>query len=859
MSTATRRATAAGAGGGDAMEMEALDFDSLLAGSQKLTSHIRKDGLPLTQQNLWEIEAASKKLGESAQTLAHGGTSAAEQSALRLLSTRNFDAEQLGTEVTSMQLQATYEPLEPLGETDIDGYLAHHHDMIVVTAVQEANKAAQDMALLQQKEWEWDDWRRGKQLLMEDMGHKAGHWGVRDPSYREGRSAAGGVLNGVGGAVAKLAGAEGIRPPSPMPATSLQSQLTHEMRWHADVVRQLNTSELTGRGGDTQPQPVALFCKVAETLVPAGAFGGPASMYARAWRLLWHIVEDSGKGNGSVQAKGEEARVNRYARGTHNYLSELSQEMVRRSVDTAAARGQLRDPPGRSHTAGLEAYTHAYVQLQRVLNQLPPGCEQPVYKGESLWAQVYWCVRCGGIDEAQAVCEGALKDAVADTALQGVKALLAGECDDATEAAARREYERLVAKSSFDSAAAGGGRDINLYKQLLLNLLLGAEAKHSAYHALQWTIEDYMWFKLWFVLEPHPAQGEGLRDLQAKIADWGPGHFDEDRRKPFAYVNVLLMSLQFTEAIKYLWQAGLVIQAVHFSIALKCHGILESPPPPAAAAEAGALVLRGSDQQQYSEDMSEEAHAEFSFPRLITLYTQRIQASDPEVAVEYLLRIKQGGENAAFVAAIQRLLLETRHYSILAGEIGSNGQRTMGGTLDVYLPPREVQVILEQTARRADAQGMAADAISLYGLAGAYAQVLHLLNAQLGSVLVPPNPARKAWEDLAMTFYEKHLKDGQTYVQEQLKDEPKVGVTFQMLLNLLLFFDHCDGSKWSDALSLLDSLALLPKNEESLTLAVESYSQLDEAVRSVFADIVLRAMDCMYHLHADVKRQWYIM
>ena len=40
--------------------------------------------------------------------------------------------------MSSIELNTSYEPLEPLGETNIDGYLQHHHDMIVVTVIEEA-------------------------------------------------------------------------------------------------------------------------------------------------------------------------------------------------------------------------------------------------------------------------------------------------------------------------------------------------------------------------------------------------------------------------------------------------------------------------------------------------------------------------------------------------------------------------------------------------------------------------------------------------------------------------------------------------------------------------------------------------
>ena len=42
---------------------------------------------------------------------------------------RGFDAEKLSHELNAIELKASYEPLEPLGDTDIEGYLSHHHEI----------------------------------------------------------------------------------------------------------------------------------------------------------------------------------------------------------------------------------------------------------------------------------------------------------------------------------------------------------------------------------------------------------------------------------------------------------------------------------------------------------------------------------------------------------------------------------------------------------------------------------------------------------------------------------------------------------------------------------------------------------
>ncbi len=71
-----------------------------------------------------------------------------------------------------------------------------------------------------------------------------------------------------------------------------------------------------------------------------------------------------------------------------------------------------------------------------------------------------------------------------------------------------------------------------------------------------------------------------------------------------------------------------------------------------------------------------------------------------QAALEYILRLlistpEMPGKSdfqssVSFQVAAERLLLDSRQYSVLAGDIGSDGYRTPSGALDNYLPQEEV-------------------------------------------------------------------------------------------------------------------------------------------------------------------------
>ncbi len=71
-----------------------------------------------------------------------------------------------------------------------------------------------------------------------------------------------------------------------------------------------------------------------------------------------------------------------------------------------------------------------------------------------------------------------------------------------------------------------------------------------------------------------------------------------------------------------------------------------------------------------------------------------------QAALEYILRLlistpEMPGKSdfqssVSFQVAAEQLLLDSRQYSVLAGDIGSDGYRTPSGALDSYLPQEEV-------------------------------------------------------------------------------------------------------------------------------------------------------------------------
>ena len=151
--------------------------------------------------------------------------------------------------------------------------------------------------------------------------------------------------------------------------------------------------------------------------------------------------------------------------------------------------------------------------------------------------------------------------------------------------------------------------------------------------------------------------------------------------------------------------------------------------------------------------------------------------------------------------------------------------------------------------------------IYLYQLAGRYADVITELMNQLSELAVPPRHAsqRAFWKDMAMSFFNKHLKRGTGPVVLLLEEEEQLGLVkaFETLLSLCGFFDLVSEGKFRDALSLVDSMDIVPKTTEDVQRLVFRVKELDSCLRKGLDALLLQTMECTYQVylrHKDEKR-----
>ena len=137
--------------------------------------------------------------------------------------------------------------------------------------------------------------------------------------------------------------------------------------------------------------------------------------------------------------------------------------------------------------------------------------------------------------------------------------------------------------------------------------------------------------------------------------------------------------------------------------------------------------------------------------------------------------------------------------------------------------------------------------------------MLRLLNRELASRLVDgevEDAARRRLKSTAMEFQAHHLVNGRTHVVEVLEkdDNRSIGDTFQLILNLVSFFDKCRARQWDAAWRELDALNLLPKEDGEIAMKVDFvHGKLDGSLKQNYHQVVLFGMESLFELHGHLK------
>ncbi|KAL2753668.1 hypothetical protein ACRALDRAFT_1082833 [Sodiomyces alcalophilus JCM 7366] len=392
----------------------------------------------------------------------------------------------------------------------------------------------------------------------------------------------------------------------------------------------------------------------------------------------------------------------------------------------------------------------AYIRLRSARKDLvPDNTELQQAKGEYVWAIVFYLLRSGHVSEAaQFVNDHASIFRSIDRTFQGYLNNYAASEDRRLK---RSLQERCNAEFT-QRVRNAPEHSIDPFRMACYKIIGRCDLNNRNLDGLNTDISDWIWLQFNLAREGDrslevASEAYGLAELQAGIKEIGNKHFpkassassaatSDDNSGSFGmFFYLQVLSGMFEEAVAYLYPFSYV-DAVHFAVGLEYYALLRPSDPLTAMNDLRSLNSRGLVQ--------------INFGRMLGFYTRDFRAGDVVSAVDYLTLIclnmdlpGEGGRRHANLCweALRELVLETREFSKLIGDIRPDGQRIRGIIEDrgplIGLTEEDdfVNTVTMQAANYAEENGRTTDAVLLYHLAGEYDTVVSIVSRALSEAI----------------------------------------------------------------------------------------------------------------------------
>ncbi|KAJ3219762.1 hypothetical protein HDU67_009574 [Dinochytrium kinnereticum] len=769
------------------------DLNQIYEQSRRLTAHIVTPGnIPQLERGLDQIAAQTRKLstksaraGDGSAFRASAGeggpvsTGQIDSRTAYLLANRGFDADKVSATLSMIDPAATFEPVEGLYDTDIEGYLKLEHEHIIMTAIDESRAQTLKDCDERFERTLHRDWEKAKKRIFEELGQhqqKLTQKGLRSP----GRP----LLGRQGGPTPSSVG--GLVGGQSQQGSSVSMQMLTRNKNYSQVVDTLNKSRL-----EKKPfEPIQAFFNVAQKL-DRGDVGHQSLM--KCWKLLYFTFIDQGlkHGPGGTNRK-KHIRELEFAKaykaqeegngmsedavqfrkmviaGGKEFLHENHWEFIQQVVTNNKVQvGGLPDP-----NVVIDAYID--LKYQRYGSWQPQhGLE--IVEGRAVWAHIYYLLRSGLKMEA-------LQYA------RSVSARLEGSPDsrfflyfrefleDGRLSSAHRNEVIDAWNSRIRnglSVDASGRPRCDPFKATLYKIIGRCEMTTKTIKNVDVmpSVEDYIWLQLMLIQEDYRSDDLlqdrfTLRDMARTILRFGAAHFSPQNQTPHVYFLVLLLCGEYERAIAHIISHEVfTVEAIHFAIAVAYYGALRVPDSPHMI-DIGYELLSIRAAEMTSLGSIEIAY--FQFERMLHQYARQFFQTDPVDALHYLTlisifgrdypsgsasamnRSEGGASGRAYIEATQahvrELLLDSGIPEKLIGESKSNADsdgvirvrgeiEKLGPLFGVETHSELLQYIVRPAAEEADRQGRLTEAVRLFNYSEEYDTVVGILCKQLGDSL----------------------------------------------------------------------------------------------------------------------------
>ena len=426
-------------------------------------------------------------------------------------------------------------------------------------------------------------------------------------------------------------------------------------------------------------------------------------------------------------AKGPSDIRSRIINGSRSYL----EKAYFSQVETTVVKN-----PREANVGGVPtslAKVKGYARVRAARRELGPDLEilQKV-NDDYCWVLLFYLLRCGLVQDALAYVEEnhsvfrnldrrftSYFRAYATSPERRLPPNLQGDINN--------EYAQKTRNAPEDS--------MDPYRLMVYKIIGRCDLNRRNFDNVNSDMMDWLWLQFALAREysrvdEFAHEAYGLDELRTSIKDIGDRYFGPNSDLPNAPTTFFFMQILaglFEKAIADLYPNN-YMSAVHFSIALDYYGLLR-----VSDINSSDDLLTYTTRQQ----------PQIAFGSMTGLYTRDFRTADPAGAVDYLALICLNADLEGAIGKAQRelchqalteLVLETREFAALLGDIRADGQRIKGSIeqrLQLIGIENELEFLRHITlvaARTAEDQSRTTDAALLYHLAEDYDKVVQIVN-----------------------------------------------------------------------------------------------------------------------------------
>ncbi|GIL76174.1 hypothetical protein Vretimale_5759 [Volvox reticuliferus] len=827
------------------------DWNTLLQQSADLVGQ-DFNNVPRVERNLPQLQQYADAL--RSRTNRYRGPSE-QAAATRLLAQQGLDAGRLTSEVMALEIVPTIEDVFHAETNNVEEYLQQVEEATLLAAIQEAQQESMAAFDAFMDQCITRDWNANKQRLFSLIAPSGLPGG---PQPLIGRSAAGN-------------GGQGFATAGP--------RLSPKEAAYVEIAKDMAVAAGSRSGAQAGMDFVKRFKEACEKYDEKPlAQDLPISTI---WGLVVRVLNEARRRNVTPASPGR--YVDALVAGARKHLEEEFQHHVRTTITRhkmQAERGADPDP-----LREVQAFIQVKFRDRGPLDFAAPNGM------DTSWVQLFYCLRAGYDRAAARVSErcgdllllptGSRASGMGMGAnlRQMVDEWLRNNCrlSERHAASLSREVERLLRdKNGLRSSLRAP------YQALVCALLVGdvravdalsAGLQSAGLPAILSTIDDYMWARLALVgggsgvaagvggsaTLPQPGLPVPIytiAELQTDINRFPPQYYSKQNREPLAYVMVLLVSLQWATAVRFLWRDDTTkpyrLDAVHMGLALFAEGALAA----LSGAGTGAAGAAGPEAM----DMAS----------LALQYSRKfVTAGDAATALYYrwLAAIARGGTLAIKGAMLRELLVGERDFGTL---LGGGGAGARGALHALVADTEERRQLFESVAQECQMSAQPEEAVELFLAADRPVQALIIINNEMSAaIMAAVNEApmelgalsgnttssmgrmeriarsgRAAVERVTGERYREPLPSssaviaGDPAARREVEAFHQLGVIREILM-------AAKGGRYDQVLQRLPELPFIPTERSRLAECVRITTQLHPAIAERLQDVVAAVADAI--------------